>query len=695
MMNSLFSYSTYRQIRHILTVWFIETIALLLLDIWLPGMEIQTRQAAILAIALIGLLNAILRPLVLSFTITITVFTLGLFSFLLNVGILLLVVQIVPGFVITNGQTAILVVLGVTLINMLITQIFSLNEDDSYYRTVIRRLGKTHAVRTGYGRKGLLILQLDGLSKTVLEKAILAGYMPVLKDLMDHQGYQLKSWNCGLPSQTSACQLGILYGQNEDIPAFRWYEKENQKLIVSNHLRDTALIESRVDKTDSLLAQNASSIGNMFSGNAVKSAMTMSQLASAGQISMRSDVFYNFYLNPYNFTRTIFLMIAELGREVYQNLAQWFSRRKPRMQRTLLFALERAVAVVFLRELTTHIIIEDIFSRYQTIYATFLGYDVVAHHTGISSPAVFSVLRGLDKQIQRIQRANSDTGNWYDLVVLSDHGQSQGEHFQQRFGISLEQFVRSLIKGDPNVVSTGASEEVKGYVNSLLTEVLNPHQKVKGSVKRIYQQLRSDKGDFTYFEGPARPTDPDADVIICPSGNMALIYFPQIPQRLTLRQISDLFPTLIVDLSCHEGIGLVMVHSDDHGPLLFHAGGMHVLKTGQIEGQDILRFYPKNTRSQLMKLNQFKHCGDLVVFSRFNPETGETPAFEALLGHHGGIGGLQTDALVCFPASFPWNEEINDSIDLHQQLRKWQDLQLGGFPRNNLQVSIEGDNRPV
>ena len=80
-----FPYPTYRRMRHILIVWIVETMTLYLLGRWLPGLVISSEVDAFLAVTLIGLLNAILRPLILQLTITLTVLTLGLFSFFLNI----------------------------------------------------------------------------------------------------------------------------------------------------------------------------------------------------------------------------------------------------------------------------------------------------------------------------------------------------------------------------------------------------------------------------------------------------------------------------------------------------------------------------------------------------------------------------------------------------------------------------------
>jgi len=669
-------YRTFRQVRHVLIVWIIETIALILLDIWLPGLSIQSGGTAVLAIGLIGLLNAILRPILLYLTLTITVLTIGLFSFLINIAIVLLVVQIIPGFFISNGQTAILVVIGVTIINLLASQILSLDENDSYYRFVISRFNRKNTNKSYDVSNGMIIIQIDGLAKTILETALNQGTMPTLAKLRHDQLYQLEEWYSGLPSQTSACQLGIIYGKNDDIPAFRWYEKENHKLIVSNHLNDTSAIESKYQGHESLLGKKSSSIGNMFSGGAEKSAMTMSELPHVDQFSTRTGVFYNFFLNPYNFTRTFFLFFLEIFREIYQRIVQIVKNQKPRMHRSLIFAFERALSTVLLRELTTHIIIEDMFTGFQTIYATYVGYDVVAHKTGIESPSTKSVLRGLDKQFQRIIKANELTNRRYSIIFLSDHGQSQGPTFRQIYGIALDELVKKFLTNDSPVLLAGASEEVKGTVNSLLQEALAPHRKFNQSAKKIYRQFSTDKGTYTYFDFPSKVTPTSSDIVICPSGNMAMVYFPNFIGRMSLEAISEVYPELIANIVSHPGIGFVMAHSEEHGTIIIHANGINYLSKDTFEGEDIFNKHSSEAINQLKKLDEYEHSGDLIIFSTYNPGNQETPAFEELIGHHGGLGGTQTQAMIFFPRQLTWEKEIYDSTQMNKVLRRWKDIIL-------------------
>jgi putative membrane protein len=663
---------SFRRIRHILVVWVIETIALLVLEKWLPGLTLSSGEAAILGVAAIGLLNAVLRPILLYLTITITVLTFGLLSFLLNVVIVILAAEIVPGFSIANNGTAILVVLGITLINTLVTNLLSLDENDSYYRSVILRMQKGIAPPQHKTAQGLIILQLDGLAKEILDFAIDSGYMPTLKKWQSSQEYKIQGWDCGLPSQTSASQSTIIYGKNEDIPAFRWYEKENQKLIVSNHLNDTALLEKRFIKNDSLLSDNASSVGNMFSGGAIKSAITMSQIYSMRSIPTRTGYLYNYFLNPYNFTRTLFLMIVEFFRELFQSLKQYFQKR-PKIRRGLLFAIERTISAILLRDISTHLVIEDMFHGYKTIYCTYVGYDVVAHHAGIKSPSALGVLRGIDKQINRIHKANRLTKRDYHIVLLSDHGQTQGLSYRQRYKTTLEQTIHDMLSNQYRVVDAGDSKEIKGYVNSILIEALKPYERMNHAAKKLYLQIKQKTNEYNYFDFPTEQLlQQKNDIVVCTSGNLALVYFNFKVQPLTLEEIALKFPHFVQTLIQHPGIGFVMANTQYLGPIVFGADGIRYLDSNQIEGQDPLRDYGKHASYHLKKLIQQPHCGDLVINSKYDPSSEEAPAFEDLLGHHGGLGGFQTHAFLAYPAIFTAPSEIVDAEDLHHVLKSWQ-----------------------
>ncbi len=665
-----FPYPSFRRLRHVAIVWIIETIALYLLGRWLPGLYISSELDAFLAVTLIGLLNAILRPLILQLTMTITVMTLGFFSFFLNVIMVLLVAYIMPGFNFLDYPSILYVVLGISLVNIFASNILALDENDSYYRAVIPKIKPEGIPPESQQSSGLVIIEIDGLAFPVIEKAIDLGYMPTLQNFLSTD-YQIHSWNSGLPSQTSASQLGILYGENKDIPAFRWYDKEQGRLVVSNHPSDTEMIEKSVNQENGLLIHDSSSIGNMFSGNAERSILTMSKLSDIRKIPRRSGYFYNFFVNPYNFLHTLLLVLLEFVREIYQSINQRFDKRALRMNRTLSFAIERVLSAVVVRELTTHLLIEEMFRGRQTIYATFFGYDVVAHHTGAASPGALKTLRDIDKQIQRVHDAIEQAPRQYEVVLISDHGLSQGATFEQKYQMTLEQLIDNFLDEQHSIYDSGASEETKGYVNSLLQMALAPHKKLNQTARRIYEQFKKNRGDYLYFDIPKKEVQ-KSDIILCLSGSMAMLYFSNYPKKLLLDEVNSLFPNLIESLVTHPGIGFVAVDSLINGPVAISDSGMNYLSQQDFEGKNPLALYEETAPKQLLKLFSYSNVGDLIIQSRYDPETDQIPAFENLIAHHGGLGGDQTLAFVMHPSKLPFNGPLDDATKMHNLLRSWQ-----------------------
>src|SRR5439155_24287386 len=152
----------------------------------------------------------------------------------------------------------------------------SLGDDESYFSHLVRLLAAQGAPRSDIA--GVVILQIDGLSHPVVLNQIRAGRIPNMARWLRSRSHRLVAWECELPSQTSASQAGILRGSNDGIPAFRWYEKASGRLLVSNRPSDAAEIEARLADSDSLMAGQGCSVGNLFSGGAAESLLTMSRM---------------------------------------------------------------------------------------------------------------------------------------------------------------------------------------------------------------------------------------------------------------------------------------------------------------------------------------------------------------------------------------------------------------------------------
>src|SRR6266480_1531246 len=84
------------------------------------------------------------------------------------------------------------------------------------------------------GRRGLIVLQIDALAYAELRRAIELGYCPTITKMVRAEGYILRRWFCGLPSATPYCQAGIFHGENDGIPAFRFYDKASRFVVTCN-----------------------------------------------------------------------------------------------------------------------------------------------------------------------------------------------------------------------------------------------------------------------------------------------------------------------------------------------------------------------------------------------------------------------------------------------------------------------------
>ena len=134
---------------------------------------------------------------------------------------------------------------------------------------------------------------------------------------MAEGGYKLTGWETDLSSQTGASQAGILLGSNEDIPAFRWVEKETGRLMTCSAPDDCEEIERRHTSGKGLLRDGGASRGNLLSGEADEVILTVSRInAEKGA----NPGYRAFFANGFNVTRVLVLFGWELILEWVANL---------------------------------------------------------------------------------------------------------------------------------------------------------------------------------------------------------------------------------------------------------------------------------------------------------------------------------------------------------------------------------------
>jgi uncharacterized membrane protein YvlD (DUF360 family) len=652
----------------------LDALALLLLSHLLEGFVLDGPGSALATAAAVGLLNALVWPALARIALPLTVLTLGLASLVLNGALVTVVVDQIPGAHLEGVFEGIVVTIGMTTLTALFYALLAIDTDDAWYRNVVRRQLRRRGDSIASDQPGIVFLEIDGLAHEVLRRALRDGNAPGLAGWIRRGDHRLRRWETDWSSQTGACQAGLLHGNNHDMPAFRWWEKDRNAAIVTNHPKDAAELERRHSDGRGLLHADGASRANILSGDAPHSMLTMSTALLRRRPIGRDYAAY--FARPYAVARTFVLALGEIGRERLAARDQRRADVHPRIHRSRTYALVRAWATIVQRDLQVAAVVGDMMAGRPVIYTTFLAYDEVAHHSGVERSDALAVLRQVDRQILRIQSAVADAPRPYRLVVLADHGQTQGETFRDRYGETLEQLVTAACDPDSVLAASDAEDDSLAYLGAGLTEVARDETLAARSVRLATRNRRADgvvaleAGSREELETGHGGEVPELSVMA--SGCLGLISFPRQPGRVSLERLQSLYPRLLPTLRGHPGIGFVLVRSDRHGPIAVGAEGTNFLDRGEVEGDDPLAPFGPNAAAHLRRTDSFPHCPDLVLNSTFWPEFGEVAAFEQLVGSHGGMGGTQSFPFVLHPADLPWpSDEVVGAEAVHRIFRGW------------------------
>jgi uncharacterized membrane protein YvlD (DUF360 family) len=635
----------------LLASWVLLAASLLAAAWIVPGAHVNDFGSALVVAAVIGILNAILPPLVAAVRL----------PFIAALGFLILLVvdalMLLAADAITDGDlaldsfwSALAVALIATAVGVILAVVIGTNDDDTYTFRVIQRIARRSGEREQTDVPGIVFLEIDGLALPVLQRAIRNGSAPTMGRWLHDGSHHLVEWETDLSSQTGASQAGILLGSNDDIPAFRWVEKETATLMVCSAPADCEEIERRHRCGRGLLTNGGASRGNLLSGEADHVILT----ASRSEAERHANPGYRaFYANGFNVLRSLVLFFWEVVLEISAALRA--SRRgvRPRGHRGGYYPLLRAALCVVVRDLIVFGVLTDMMKGRPAIYATFSSYDEVAHHSGLERSDTMEALRKLDEQFARIERARRYAARPYEIVVLSDHGQTQGATFKQRHGYGLDELVQRSVE-HAEVADVASGDENQATVGRAVDEASGHKRKEKPSKKDVSGQ----------------------DVVVLGSGNLGLIYLLDERRRMTLEEIDARHPRLVPALREHPHVGWLLIRSE-RGPLVLGAHGTRNLATGEVEGEDPLAQFSPNAVSHLARSDGFTHAADIFVGSFYDPMLEEGCAFEELISFHGGLGGPQTRPFVLYPGTLAApSEPILGAASVNEILRGWRrDLQ--------------------
>ena len=268
----------------------------------LPGVDIEDFWGALVVAAIIGALNAVLPPALAALRLPFTL----VFGFLLiliaDALMLELAAEVTQGVLtVDTFGWALLAALVVAAVSVVFAVL--LGSDDLGSIRIAQRIARRQGIIASTDVPGIIYLEIDGLAKPVLQRAMRDGNAPNMARWA-RDTHRLAEWETDLSSQTGASQAGILLGSNEDISAFRWVEKETATMITCSAPADCAEIERRLGTGVGLLVDGGASRGNLLSGEAEDVILTVSRMDA----EKKSNPGYRaFFANGDNAIRTLVL----------------------------------------------------------------------------------------------------------------------------------------------------------------------------------------------------------------------------------------------------------------------------------------------------------------------------------------------------------------------------------------------------
>ncbi|APE07981.1 alkaline phosphatase family protein [Rhodococcus pyridinivorans] len=647
-----------------LVLWGSSTLVLVVLDRILGGITldrsgfapIPTLPAALVLALVFGLLNAALWPVMMRLMSWVGPVLLFAGVFLAGGAIMLLTLYLVPVATVDRPLDAIVLAAPVSLVTSVVSSAIASRSDTAYRLMQVRRnrFRLRRKATLVDATPGLLCIQIDGLGYDVLRRAIADGVTPGLAKLV-RETHRLVPWYTDWSSQTGATQLGVLHGSNHNVPAFRWYDKTTGRISVFSNPADNEQRELERADRPGLLAHDGASRGNLFTGGAQDNVLVVSRMRGA---RLGGGAGYSAYFaDPASALRTFIRMIAELQRELRQSLRQKRKDIRPRVPRGGIYPFVRAFATVLATDVTAAAVVGDLIEGRTVVYLDLIGYDEVSHHSGISRPETLAVLTKVDDIIEMLLAVAEQSDRSYRVVVLSDHGQSQGATFLQRYGESLRELVVRLTTRSGSVAPDGHRHQRGGE------EAAQP-----GAEGRAYAAASM----HVAADEQSRPAA--GEPIVLGSGNLGLIYFPHLPGRADIDAIEAAHPGLLAGLREHPGIGFLLVAAPGGSVVLGPHGRVDVT-TGEVTGRNPLEVMGLDALSKIRRTDTFGNVADIMVGGAYWPETDEVAAFEEQIGSHGGMGGPQSTPFLLYPATLPPPPEpLKGAENIHEVLVGWRDL---------------------
>ncbi len=475
---------------------------------------------------------------------------------------------------------------------------------------------------------GLILVQIDGLSRHQLERALQQNRMPFLRSLLDAEQYVNHILYSGLPASTAAVQAELFYGVPAVIPAFGFRDHRTGALVRMNASEVARDVETRLRRVRPGLLEGGSSYGNVFSGGASAEhycATSIGWSEFLGTVNPLKLVIV-MLLNILMFLRVTGLMMVEL----VLALLDWLRGIVPFRQflQQLRMIPARVIVVVLLRDLVTVGASYDSARGEPVIHVNFLGYDEQAHRCGPDSRMAGWALRGIDRAVRRIWKsAHQGAGREYDVWVFSDHGQQAARPWQGEHGELLQQQVARTVDA---FCSDSGSLPVPGQPARLLTRA-----RWLG-IRWLASIVAGEQDQDALFGSPHVQT--------ATSGSLAFVYLLADSARRHADEIAR-------RLATEAQVPMVVQAIADNAARVTTADGIYRLPQDAIQVFGSEHPFLDEVANDLVRLAHHPDAGDLLLagWSHDGPST----SFVWEYGAHGGPGIEETRAFALLPPDAP------------------------------------------
>lgn len=470
-------------------------------------------------------------------------------------------------------------------------------------------------------KAGLVLIQIDGLSRKELERALHQRNMPFCYKLLHKKEHQLHSIYSGLPSTTPAAQGELFYGKRMVVPAFAYYDRKRKQRVRMFEPEHAAHIEKELMKCGEGLLAEGSCYSSIYTGGAMEAHFCPARFGWGSIAANPFAIGIVLLWHGWSFVRALALLVLETIIALYDGARGAFAGEDLQNELKLIFS--RISVSILLREFLVAGAVVDVTRGLPVVLVNFLGYDEQAHRRGPSSRFAHWTLKGIDDAIKRIARGSMRSHRrTYSVWIYSDHGQEHTQPYSTLQQKDIEQVVAEVVGNHRTEV------DKKGrYAESA---ELYRSQWLGG---RIWQR---------FFTRPPSNLSPQQDPSfeVSAMGPLGHIYFRD---PLSFLKKKEIAAELV-----HSGrIPLVLVAYDSDAVLAFNHQGEFILP---FESKSVLGSehpFLENVTQDLIELCHHPDAGDLVICG-WQPDA--TPvSFPQEKGAHGGPGSAETHAFVLLP----------------------------------------------